>query len=126
MLSYTPVRLVLAGIGMAAVCAGVYVGCTQEQQNRISREIQNFTGTNGVLDVLGGNGTIVFRFIKIDKISTATATSGASNDARPYRYGYGVMDKNQNYKQDADEKKLYFEVSDYSTPYVFYENPVPE
>jgi hypothetical protein len=27
-------------------------GCTQELQNKISRSVQNWTGTNGVLDVL--------------------------------------------------------------------------
>ena len=26
-------------------------GCSQEQQNRIGRGIQNWTGTNGVLDI---------------------------------------------------------------------------
>ncbi|MFT7513201.1 MAG: hypothetical protein ACI9QL_002410, partial [Candidatus Omnitrophota bacterium] len=41
---------------------------------------------------------------------------------RPYRFGYGVMDTNQNLKVDDDEKKVYFEFSDYSTSYIFYEN----
>ena len=62
------------------------------------------------------------RFIKIDKMSTAQATSGGAT-SRPYRYGYGVMDLNQNYRVDDNERKLYFEISDYSTVYVFYENP---
>lgn len=96
-------------------------GCTQEQQNRISRSIQNWTGANGVLDILNG-GKVAYRFIKIDKISTAKSTSGGSI-SRPYRYGYGVMDLNQNYVVDENERKLYFEISDYSTVYVFYENP---
>ena len=96
--------------------------CTQEQQNRISRSIQNWVGTNGVLDVLGGD-KILYRFIGIDKLSTAESTSGQSI-ARPYRFGYGVYDINQNYLQDENEKKLYFEISDYATNYVFYENPI--
>lgn len=95
--------------------------CTQEQQNRISRSIQNWTGANGVLDILNG-GKVAYRFIKIDKISTAESTSGTSI-SRPYRYGYGVLDLNQNYLVDEKERKLYFEISDYSTVYVFYENP---
>ena len=95
-------------------------GCTQESQNSIGRAIQNWTGTNGVLDVYAGD-KLVKRFIKIDKLSTASATSGGA--ARPYRFGYGVLDMNQNYKKDEGEKKVYFEVSDYSTNYVFYENP---
>ena len=43
---------------------------------------------------------------------------------RQYRYGYGYLDKNFNYKHDKDEpsQKLYFEISNF-TPYIFYENP---
>ncbi len=109
----------------AVAAAGLltYTSCTQEQQNKISRSIQNFTGTNGVLDVMG-NGVVMYRFINIDKMTTATATGeGAQGAARSYRYGYGIFDKNLNYKPDAGEKKVYFEVSDYGTPYIFYENP---
>lgn len=94
--------------------------CTQEQQNRLSRSIQNWTGTNGVLDILNG-GKVAYRFIDIDKISTAEATSGSQS--RPYRYGYGVFDLDQDYQVDENERKLYFEISDYSTVYIFYENP---
>ena len=95
--------------------------CTQETQNQISRSIQNWTGTNGVIDVIS-SGKVMYRFIKIDKLSTATGTTDRSTP-RPYRYGYGVLDENLNYQQDGAEKKMYFEVSDYSTQYVFYENP---
>ena len=98
----------------------VSAGCTQETQNQISRSIQNWTGTDGVLDVIS-NGQVMYRFIKIDKLSTALATKG--NGARPYRFGYGVRDGNLNYAQDEGEKRIYFEISDYSTNYVFYENP---
>lgn len=94
-------------------------GCTQEAQNRIGRGIQNWTGTNGVLDVYAGD-KLVMRFIEIDKLTTAEATSGES--ARPYRYGYGIVDLNFNLQKDPGEKRIYFEVSDYSTQYVFYEN----
>lgn len=94
--------------------------CTQEAQNKISRSIQNWTGTNGVLDVLGA-GKVMYRFVNIDKMTTATATGGT--EARAYRYGYGAFDKNFNYKKDADEKVVYFEISDYATNYIFYENP---
>ncbi len=94
--------------------------CTQETQNKFGRAIQNWTGTNGVLDIYAGD-KLVKRFIEIDKLSTAVSTSG--NSPRPYRFGYGIIDSNQNMKPDADEKKVYFEFSDYSTSYVFYENP---
>lgn len=37
---------------MFAGAAAIFLpaSCTQEQQNKISRDIQNWTGTNGVLD----------------------------------------------------------------------------
>jgi hypothetical protein len=95
-----------------------FTGCTQETQNSLSRSLQNWTGTNGVLDVYAGE-KLVHRFIKIDKISTAYGTNDSK--ARPYRYGYGIDDVNLNGKQDSDEKKVYFEFSDYSTSYIFYE-----
>jgi len=98
----------------------MFLGCTQETQNKLGRSIQNWTGTDGVLDIYMG-GKLVQRFIKIDKLSTAESTQG--NISRNYRYGYGYLDLNQNYKVDSGEKKLYFEISDYATPYVFYENP---
>jgi hypothetical protein len=93
--------------------------CTQEQQNKISRDIQNWTGTNGVLEVYAGD-KVVRRFLKVDKISTAMGTD--DNKPRPYRYGYGVLDENLNMQVDPGEKKVYFEISDYSN-IVFFENP---
>ena len=105
---------------LLAVLAFLFMGCTQETQNKLGRKIKNWTGTDGVLDVYAGD-KLVKRFIKIDKISTAYGTS--DNNPRPYRYRYGVMDTNFNYKQDRDERKVYFEFSDYSTHYIFYENP---
>jgi hypothetical protein len=35
--------------------AVLLAGCTQEQQNKISRDIQNWTGTNGVLEIYAGD-----------------------------------------------------------------------
>lgn len=93
--------------------------CTQEQQNKISRDIQNWTGTNGVLEVYAGD-KLVRRFLKVDKISTALGTDDKM--PRAYRYGYGVLDENLNMVVDPGEKKVYFEVSDYSNT-VFFENP---
>lgn len=94
--------------------------CTQETQNRIGREINNWTGVNGVLEVYAGD-KLVRRFIKIDKLTTAAGTSDGSS--RTYRFGYGVLDANLNGVVDNGEKKVYFEFSDYSTSYVFFENP---
>ena len=93
--------------------------CTQEQQNKLGRDIQNWTGTNGVLEVYAGD-KVIKRFLKVDKLSTALGTD--DKQPRPYRYGYGVLDENLNFVADPNEKKVYFEVSDFST-YVFFENP---
>jgi hypothetical protein len=101
-------------------CIGVLAfGCTQETQNELGRAVQNWTGTNGVLEVYAGD-KLVKRFLEIDKLSTALGTK--DSQARSYRYGYGVYDANQNGTKDPGERKVYFEVSDYST-YVFFENP---
>jgi hypothetical protein len=97
----------------------VLAACTQERQNQIKRDIQNWTGTNGVLEVYGGD-KVVKRFLKIDKLSTALGTD--DNSPRAYRFGYGVLDENMNGTVDGGEKRVYFEVSDYSH-YVFFENP---
>lgn len=94
-------------------------GCTQETQNKLSRSIQNWTGTNGVLEIYAGD-KLVKKFIKIDKLSTAMGTD--DGNSRPYRYGYGYNDKNFNGKKDQGEYRVYFEISDYSTNYIFYED----
>ena len=96
-------------------------GCTQETQNKFGRAVQNWTGTDGVLEVYAGD-KLVKRFIQIDKLSTAVATQGSV--PRPYRFGYGILDSNLNGVADSTEgKKVYFEFSDYSTSYIFYEKP---
>ncbi len=87
---------------IVATILAILAGCTQESQNKISRSIQNFTGTNGVLDIYAG-GKLVKRFIKIDKLSTAYGTDDSK--ARPYRYGYGYDDKNFNLKKTLMKKK---------------------
>lgn len=102
------------------LCLSTVTGCSQEQQNRLGRAVQNWTGTNGILEIYSGE-KLVKKFIAIDKISTATATSGS--EARAYRFGYGVLDENLNGVVDQGEKKVYFEFSDFSTPYIFFENP---
>jgi len=108
-------RLTMTMAGLAVLLSA----CTQEQQNKISRDIQNWTGTNGVMEVYAGD-KVVRRFLKVDKVSTALGTEDKT--PRAYRYGYGVLDENLNMQVDPGEKKVYFEVSDYSNT-VFFENP---
>ena len=112
-------RLIIAVLA-AAASALLLASCTQEQQNKISRDIQNWTGTNGVLEIYAGD-KVVRRFPKIDKLSTALGTD--DNKPRPYRFGYGVLDENLNLLADPGEKKVYFEISDYASNYVFFESP---
>lgn len=106
---------------LAALTSAVLVSaCTQESQNTIGRSIQNWTGTDGIIEIYAGN-ELKQRFMEIDKLSTAAGTN--SGESRPYRFGYGIMDVNLNGQPDSGEKKVYFEFSDYSTSYIFYENP---
>ena len=107
-------QLVLLGAAMLLLG-----GCTQERQNQLKRDIQNWTGTNGVLEIYAGD-KVVKRFLAIDKLSTALGTDDKA--PRAYRFGYGVLDENLNGIADPGEKRVYFEIGDYSQ-YVFFENP---
>ena len=110
----------LKSVVASALAVLAITACTQETQNRIGRSIQNWTGTDGVLEIYAGD-KLVRKFIKVDKISTAYGTNDKT--PRPYRFGYGVLDTNFNGIVDGSEKKVYFEFSDYSTSYIFFENP---
>lgn len=109
-------------IKLLGVMAGALLlaSCTQESQNNIGRSIQNWTGTDGIIEIYAGE-KLVKRFMKVDKLTTASGTNSGAD--RPYRFGYGVLDANLNGSVDSGEKKVYFEFSDYSTSYIFYENP---
>ncbi len=108
-------RTLIASLCVAAALAA----CTQEQQNKLGRSIQNWTGTNGVLELYAGD-KLVRRFIRIDKLSTAMGTE--DREPRAYRYGYGVLDENLNFAVDPGEQKVYFEIGGYGN-YVFFEAP---
>lgn len=105
---------------LPALVALLAAACTQESQNQLGRAVQNWTGTNGVLEIYAGS-EVAKRFLEIDKISTALGTGDGA--PRSYRFGYGVLDANLNGVRDPGEKKVYFEFSDFATPYVFFENP---
>lgn len=114
-------RRMIAPTIACLAAALVISSCTQETQNRLGRTMQNWTGTNGVLEIYNG-GKLVRRFVKIDKISTGTSTDDGMS--RPFRFGYGILDANLDGKADKQEgSKVYFEFSDYSTQYVFYAEP---
>lgn len=113
----TKTSIALAG---AATVLVTLTGCTQETQNQLGRAVRNWTGDNGILEIYAGD-TVVRRFVDVDKLSTATGTN--SSEPRPYRFGYGIFDGNLNGEADPGEKRVYFEFSDYSTNYIFYEAP---
>lgn len=108
-------KTIAACVAVAALAAG----CTQEQQNKFGREVQNWTGTNGVVEVYAGD-KLVRRFLKVDKLSTALGTDDRL--PRAYRFGYGVLDENLNFVADPGEKRVYFEIGGFGE-YVFFENP---
>lgn len=87
-------RIVSLTVPLAALALA---GCTQETQNQIGRSIQNWTGTDGVLEIYAGD-KLVRRFIHVEKMSTAYGTD--DHQPRPYRFGYGVLDENLNFIQD--------------------------
>ena len=98
----------------------ILLSCTQETQNKIGRGFQNWTGTDGILEIYSG-GKMTRRIMKIDKLSTAISTSG--KESRNYRYGYGYLDANNNgIIEKIEKKKIYFEIGGF-TDYVFYEDP---
>jgi len=112
-------KLLTRTLGCTALVLAM-AGCTQETQNQIGRSIQNWTGTDGIIEIYAGP-ELVKRFMQIDKLTTAAGTDNGAD--RPYRFGYGILDANLNGEVDNGEKKVYFEFSDYSTSYIFYESP---
>ena len=110
------------GAGVLALLALAAAGCTQESQNKIGRSIQNWTGTDGIIEIYAGDEA---RQALHERSTRSPPPPAPSNGAStgPYRFGYGVLDANLNGTVDKGEKKVYFEFSDYSTSYVFYENP---
>ncbi len=115
-------RKMISGLAAAALTVW-FAGCTQETQNRFGHSLQNWTGIDGVVDVYSG-GKLMIRYLKVDKLTTGKGTEDGG--VRPYSFGYGYVDLNQNYRVDKGEKKVYFRISDYSTQYTYYENPVPK
>ena len=61
-----PMFLVAAALLLAA--------CTPGRHNQLRRDIQNWTGTHGELEIYSGD-KVIRRFLKVDKISTAYAST---------------------------------------------------
>ena len=95
-----------------------------ERLNIIGRTIETTIGfDNGVVEFYSG-GVLVKRFLKVEKLTTAKGTY--ENQTRPYRFGYGYLDKNLDGILNQDEKKLgkvYFEIPS-PRDYLYYDAKV--
>jgi len=92
-----------------------------ERINIIGRTVETTFGLdNGIVEIYS-EGKLIKRFLKVEKLTTAYGTY--KNEVRPYRFGFGYIDKNLDGVLNKDEKKLgkvYFELPIYST-YIFYD-----
>ncbi|MBK3332513.1 hypothetical protein GWK41_05490 [Persephonella atlantica] len=95
-----------------------------ERINIIGRTIETTIGfDNGVVEFYSG-GVLVKRFLKVEKLTTAKGTY--EKQTRPYRFGYGYIDKNLDGVLNKDEKKLgkvYFEIPS-PRDYIYYDAKV--
>ncbi len=92
-----------------------------ERINIIGRTIETTIGfDNGVVEFYSC-GKLVKRFLKVEKLTTARGTY--QKETRPYRFGYGYLDKNLDGILNKDEKRLgkvYFEIPS-QRDYIYYD-----
>lgn len=100
------------------ILAAMLVGCTQGSAE--PKVVPSRIGLEPMASLKCIQEIKSRRFLQIDKLSTAYGTS--DRQARGYRYGYGIFDANLNGQADGGERKVYFELSEYSN-YVFFEQP---
>ena len=92
-----------------------------ERINIIGRTVETTFGLDDGVVELYSEGKLIKRFFKVEKLTTAYGTY--KKEVRPYRFGYGYIDKNLDGILNKNEKKLgkvYFEIPIYST-YIFYD-----
>ncbi|NPA12639.1 MAG: hypothetical protein GXO45_01490 [Aquificae bacterium] len=92
-----------------------------ERLNIVSRTIETTIGfKHGVVEIYSC-GKLVKRFLKVEKLTTATGTY--QNTTRPYRFGYGYLDANLDGVLNKEEKlagKRYFEIPSF-IDYIYYD-----
>lgn len=115
---------IIIGLGIFSVL-GVFLFFkffSEESQNKIQRQLDATLGfKSGVVEVYATQPAPVRIFLGVTKLTTAESTS---EQIRNYRYSYGYLDRNKNYKIDPNEKALgrkYFELGQYSQ-YLFFDN----
>ena len=95
-----------------------------ERINIIGRTIETTIGfENGVVEFYSC-GKLIKRFLKVEKLTTARGTY--QKQTRPYRFGYGYIDKNLDGILNKDEKRLgkvYFEIPS-QRDYIYYDAKV--
>jgi len=95
-----------------------------ERLNIIGRTIETTIGfENGVVEFYSG-GVLVKKFLKVEKLTTATGTY--QKQVRPYRFGYGYIDLNLDGILNKNEKemgKAYFEIPS-PRDYIYYDAKV--
>lgn len=79
----------------------------------------DWTGKNGVVEIFDGDH-LAQRYLGICELSTVIRVK---KDMRTVcRAGRGYLDANLNFRVDPGEKKVYFQISEF-TNYIFFEQP---
>lgn len=112
--------VIIAGIVVVLIVViGIVSTLTQNARNQLGRQMIQIAGTDGVVE-LWSDSALVARFLKVDNL--VTILDPANGENRPYRFGHGVKDVNQNGTVDTGEKRVYFEIPTNAT-WIFYQNP---
>jgi hypothetical protein len=108
----------LAIIVFAALSAAIVLWLVMRPATRETAAV-DWTGTNGVVEVFDGD-RLARRYMGIDELSTLRRVKNGMEQV--CRAGRGYLDANLNFMVDPDEKKVYFEISEF-TNYIFFEQP---
>lgn len=96
---------------LCLLLAGLLAACGGQET------VQEVLGGKAVVEVYNG-GKLVRRFIRVDELSWHETSD------ETMRFGYGILDDNQNMQADAGEARVYFEFPA-DTPYLLFEQPNP-
>ncbi|WP_206666410.1 hypothetical protein [Pseudodesulfovibrio senegalensis] len=108
----------MAIIVFAALSAAIVLWLVMRPATREIATV-DWTGTNGVVEIFDGD-RLARRYMGIDELSTLRRVKNGMEQV--CRAGRGYLDANLNFMVDPDEKKVYFEISEF-TNYIFFEQP---
>ena len=89
-----------SGIILALVAILVLAGCRNETQNRIRRNIQEFTSGQMYITVYTIEGDVVFESVVDGKVTRASTTSEGSNQPASGSYIYWFDDSGRYHQTD--------------------------